>query len=165
MDSNRFSHRHNKPEGVEMIPVSQLKPRYMIQKFNNLNQSYQPQPYLENISKPPTALIVQINSVNNNESARRSPLAKNRTKVTTIEHATLSLDPTDTNNMLRVRNLNNYMNRKEYLKDIRQQRDRGIQYAKDNINLLGEALRKTHKSRGRDNGTNIALKMDAKQPS
>ena len=119
MDSNRFSHRHNKPEGVEMIPVSQLKPRYMIQKFNNLNQSYQPQPYLENISKPPTALIVQINSVNNNESARRSPLAKNRTKVTTIEHATLSLDPTDTNNMLRVRNLNNYMNRKEYLKDIR----------------------------------------------
>lgn len=167
MDSLRFSHQPMRRENCEMLPVSQLKPRYMIQKLNHLNHSYQMQPGQVQAIKEnaPTALIVQINPMKDPEISKRSPITKNRMKVTTIEHTTLSLDPNETNTMLRVRNLNNFMNREEYLKDIRQPRERSKQYARDNVNLLNEALRRNHKSGSRHYRAQGILKLDPKNPS
>lgn len=57
-------------------------------------------------------------------STIQSGLNSQCNRVASIEHNTLSLDQSDTNSMLKVRNLNSFINKQEYLKNMKEERMR-----------------------------------------
>jgi len=54
-------------------------------------------------------------------------------KKSTIEHTTINLPQSETQDMLKVRNLNQHLNRQEHLKLMRSQLDKMRKYARENL--------------------------------